>query len=60
MRKKKTVKELLTCPVCKSINIEDDSIWERVDENERRRGRFLLKELHVCKDCGIIFKDIRE
>ena len=60
MRKKKVVKEKLLCPLCKSSNIEDDSIWERGDESENKGSRFLLKELYFCKDCGILFKDVRE
>lgn len=57
--KNKLPKEDIFCPVCKSKNIDDDSIYR----NNGIRGpgfrTWKIKDAWSCNDCGIMFKRVR-
>lgn len=48
----------LTCPLCKSEDITDDSEYR---ESRTLLGRMKIKtsDNHFCNVCGVVFKDVR-
>lgn len=56
--------ENLACPVCKSLNKKQNTIYERRSEPVVYGGRNapskVLSDYCVCQDCGVMFVDINK
>ena len=52
--------ESLICPLCKSINIQDESTYQNNGVMGSGYSSWKTSDLRSCKDCGIVFKPIKK
>ena len=49
----------ICCPVCRSKNISDDSMYESNGIIGHGSRSWKISDIRSCDDCGIVFKPVK-